>query len=85
MSEQNEKYISRIPGTFGGHRKLKIYGKMDCPSALKWIEKGCYINERVFFADEETAIVAGYRPCSICMTNEYTKWKSKSLNLIKKL
>ncbi|MDD2377222.1 MAG: Ada metal-binding domain-containing protein [Bacilli bacterium] len=84
VNEKNMKYISRVPGTYGGHRKLKIYGKMDCPSALKWIEKGYYIKERVFFTDEETALGAGYRPCSICMPNEYTKWKSKSLSLNKK-
>ena len=73
----NQIYESKIPGTYGGHKKLKIYGKMDCPSALRWIKKGYYVNERVFFLDEETAINAGYRPCSICMPQEYGEWKTK--------
>ena len=35
------------------------------------MEKWKYVKNRVFFADEETAIAAGYRPCGICMKEEY--------------
>jgi methylphosphotriester-DNA--protein-cysteine methyltransferase len=31
----------------------------------------------VFFADEATAIAAGYRPCASCMPDEYKAWKAK--------
>lgn len=75
-------YDSDQPGTFGGHKKLKIYGLLDCPSAARYIAKGQYVQNRVFFADEETAIQAGYRPCAKCMPEEYKKWKEK--NPIKK-
>ena len=68
-------YDSNTPGKFSGHKKLKIYGRLDCPSALKYIAKGQYIKNRVFFADEETAVAAGYRPCAVCMPKEYKKWK----------
>ena len=68
-------YKSNIPGQFGGHKKLKIYGKLNCPSALRYIEKGQYVKYRVFFADEETAVAAGYRPCGICMREAYIIWK----------
>ena len=44
-------------------------------SALKWISKGKYIDNRVFFEDEDNAIKAGYRPCGICMKNKYKVWK----------
>lgn len=74
----NKEYISKIPGTIGGHKKLKIYGKFDCPSALKYIEKGQYINNRVFFENVDTAIKAGYRPCGKCMKKEYKEWKEKN-------
>jgi methylphosphotriester-DNA--protein-cysteine methyltransferase len=30
----------------------------------------------VFFADENTAIAAGYRPCAVCMPEEYATWKA---------
>lgn len=33
------------------------------------------MKNRVFFRDEATAIAAGYRPCAVCMPNEYAKWK----------
>lgn len=68
-------FVSEQPGTLGGHKKLKVYGKLDCPNALRWINRGKYIKYRVFFADEETAISAGYRPCAVCMKEEYLRWK----------
>ena len=71
----NGQYLSKIPGTLGGNKKLKIYGKLDCKSALNWIQKGKYVSNRVFFEDEEIAKEAGYRPCGICMKKEYKKWK----------
>ena len=70
-----KQYLSDTPGTLGGHRKLKIYGRLDCPSALRYIAQGQYVKHRVFFADEATAIAAGYRPCGVCMPEEYKRWK----------
>lgn len=75
IGKDGKQYLSETPGTLGGHKKLKIYGRLDCPSALKYIEKGQYVKQRVFFADEETAIAAGYRPCGVCMKEQYKKWK----------
>ena len=75
LDARGEEYLSDVPGLFGGHRRLKIYGRLDCPSALRHIAKGEYVQYRVFFADEQTAIEAGYRPCAICMPEEYNKWK----------
>ena len=75
LNSKGEEYLSNIPGTIGGNKKLKIYGRLDCPSAKQWIEKGYYISNRVFFENEDTAIAAGYRPCAKCMPDEYTKWK----------
>ena len=72
-------YITTTPGQFGGHYKLKIYGRLDCPSAKRYIEKGQYVRYRVFFEDEGTAKTAGYRPCGVCMKEEYRKWKATNL------
>jgi methylphosphotriester-DNA--protein-cysteine methyltransferase len=66
---------SDVPGLFGGNRRLKLYGRLDCPSALRALPRG-YAKRRVFFADEATAIAAGYRPCAVCMPLEYRRWKS---------
>ena len=68
-------YESQIPGKLGGHRRDKIYGRLDCPGALRWIARGKYVANRVFFRDERTAIACGYRPCAVCMPIEYKKWK----------
>ena len=66
---------SEIPGTLGGNRRGKLYGRLDCPSALRAIRRGGYVQHRVFFADEATAIAAGYRPCGTCLRAEYAAWK----------
>ena len=62
-------YESETPGLFGGNGKLKIYGRLDCPSPLSTIKRfpGSYEKSRVFFADEKTALAAGYRPCGNCL------------------
>jgi methylphosphotriester-DNA--protein-cysteine methyltransferase len=64
-----------IRGTLGGHRGTKIYGRLDCPSALRAIARGGYVKYRVFFADEAAAIAA-YRPCARCMPERYRAWKA---------
>ena len=76
IGADNRPFKSETPGEFGGHRKTKVYGRMDCSAALRAIAKGGYVANRVFFADEQTAIAAGYRPCGVCMREEYKKWKS---------
>ena len=77
IGRDGKPYDSETPGTLGGHRKLKIYGRLDCPSALRYIARGQYVAHRVFFADEETAIAAGYRPCAKCMPEAYRRWKEQ--------
>ena len=69
--------LSLTPGQLGGYRKDRIYGRLDCRNALMHIAKGHYVAQRVFFLDEETAIAAGYRPCSRCMGDKYLVWKSE--------
>jgi methylphosphotriester-DNA--protein-cysteine methyltransferase len=76
IGKVGKPYLSSTPGTFGGHRKLKVYGKLDCPSALRHIANGQYVQHRVFFANEDYAVAAGYRPCGVCMKESYMKWKN---------
>ncbi len=75
QDSNDQTYLSKNPGQFGGHYKLKIYGRLDCPSAARYLAKGQYVRHRVFFENEETAIAAGYRPCGVCMKEAYLKWK----------
>ncbi|MCV7302538.1 metal-binding protein [Mycobacterium barrassiae] len=70
------RYASSRPGTIGGHRATRIYGLLDCPSARRAIDDGGYVRNRVFFADEPTAVAAGYRPCARCLPDRYREWKS---------
>jgi len=73
---RNKSYLAAEKGLFGGHKGSKIYGRLDCPSALRWIAKGHYLHQRVFFKDEATARAAGYRPCATCMPAAYKAWKA---------
>ena len=76
LGPDGREVLSAVPGTLGGHRRNRVYGRLDCPSALRWIAKGHYVRQRVFFADEATAIAAGYRPCANCLPDEYRRWKA---------
>ncbi|MFF1734776.1 hypothetical protein [Streptomyces sp. NPDC058247] len=69
-------YLSATPGTLGGHRRGRLYGRLDCTSALRAISRGHYVKHRVFFADEATAVAAGYRPCAVCLPKEYARWRA---------
>ncbi len=70
------RYTSTTAGTIGGYRKERRYGRLDCKAARRALDNGAlYAQQRVFFADEATAIAAGYRPCGVCMKAEYAAWK----------
>jgi Metal binding domain of Ada len=73
-------YPSLIPGVLGGNGKMKIYGQLNCSSANRAVAAGnTYQKHRVFFADEATAIAAGYRPCGNCMRAQYKAWRANQL------
>jgi methylphosphotriester-DNA--protein-cysteine methyltransferase len=69
---------SPTPGTLGGHRKNRVYGRLDCKAARRALGTGrSYEQQRVFFADEATAVAAGYRPCATCLPEQHAAWKAR--------
>jgi len=78
IGADGQEVLSTVPGTLGGNSRLKIYGRLDCRSAIGSLPTG-YAKRRVFFADEATARAAGYRPCGTCMRDEYRVWVEESL------
>jgi hypothetical protein len=78
LGSDGQPYRSDSPATLGGHRKARLYGRLDCPAAQRAIARGGYVNHRVFFADEATAIAAGYRPCAVCLPAQYAAWKAQA-------
>ena len=78
MGADRKIYESETPGQYGGNKKLKIYGRLDCPSALSAIRRfpGSYEKSRVFFADEKIALAAGFRPCGHCLREKYKQYKA---------
>jgi methylated-DNA-[protein]-cysteine S-methyltransferase len=77
IGADNLPFRTDVPGTLGGHRPDRIYGTLDCPGAARAIARGGYVTHRVFFADEATAIAAGYRPCARCLPAEHRTWKER--------
>ena len=77
VGPDGEPYASAVPGTLGGHRHNRIYGRLDCPAALRAIARGGYVTYRVFFLAEEHARDAGYRPCAVCLPIAYASWKAQ--------
>lgn len=52
---------SSEPGVYGGHKKGKIFGTLDCKAGIRMKKEN-----RVFFHSLEDAVLEGYRPCKIC-------------------
>jgi methylphosphotriester-DNA--protein-cysteine methyltransferase len=69
------KYASETPGALGGHARTKVYGRLDCGVGVRNARLG-HTRHRVLFADEATAIAAGYRPCGACLRDKYRAWKA---------
>ena len=61
LGRDGTAYESATAGTLGGHRRTKVYGRLDCSTALRWIAMGKYVQHRVFFADESVAVAAGHQ------------------------
>lgn len=78
IGPDGQEVLGPVPGTLGGNRRRKIYGRLDCRSAVGSLPTG-YAKHRVFFADEATAIEAGYRPCGTCMQTEYAIWVAEAM------
>ncbi|MFD0515496.1 Ada metal-binding domain-containing protein [Streptomyces aureus] len=43
---------------------------------MRAISRGHYVKHRVFFPDEATAVAAGFRPCAVCLPEEYACWRA---------
>ena len=79
LGPDGRSHESPTKGRFGGNKRGQIYGRLDCPSALRAIKRGrTYQQHRVFFADEASAIAAGFRPCARCMRDAYKMWRAAS-------
>jgi len=65
LGPDGKPFASSRPGTIGGHRGTRIFGRLDCPAALRAIARGGYLRQRVFFLNRAHARAAGYRPCGI--------------------
>jgi hypothetical protein len=77
IGRDGRSYESPHKGELGGHRGTGVYGRLDCPVALSLIARGRNRADlRVFFADEATAVAAGFRPCGACMRDAYAVWKA---------
>ena len=76
LGADGQFYESDTPGQYGGNGKAKIYGRLDCPSALSAIRRfpEVYNSTKVFFADEKTALAAGYKPCGNCLREKYREY-----------
>lgn len=85
IGRDGKPFLSPEKGKFGGNRSTKVYGRMDCPAALRALSldsRDVYIKNRVFFPDEATALAAGFRPCGTCLRERYKQWKDGQLDAL---
>ena len=78
VGRDGQTYLSATKGLLGGNRSSRIYGRLDCPAALRAIARGGYFPRRVFFASAPDAEAAGYRPCGVCLPRAYQAWKESN-------
>jgi len=76
LGADRRPYRSPTRGALGGHVRSRVYGRLDCAAARRAIARGGYVKHRVFFADEQTAVSAGFRPCAVCLPERYAQWKA---------
>ncbi len=62
--------------SFGGNKRLKIYGLLSCESGKRMKRQN-----RVFFYSETEAIISEFRPCGHCMNSQYKKWKNGLIHI----
>jgi methylphosphotriester-DNA--protein-cysteine methyltransferase len=72
-SEEVTLLIRKRQITFGGNKRLKIYGLLQCRSGKRMLRKN-----RVFFSSVDEATKLGYRPCGHCMKKEYKNRKENN-------
>lgn len=77
IGPDGKSYYSGQAGSLGGHRGSRIYGRFDCRAALRAIANGGYVAKRVFFLNEAHARAASYRPCAVCLPQDYAQWKAQ--------
>lgn len=58
----SEVVRTRKPGKYAGSKRDKIFGRLDCTSGMRLLQR----QNRVFFANWDDAIEAGFRPCLVC-------------------
>ena len=75
LGPDGKPFLGTRRGTLGGHRGSRVFGRLDCPAALRAIARGGYVLHRVFFLNRRHARAAGYRPCAVCLPMEHAKWK----------
>jgi methylphosphotriester-DNA--protein-cysteine methyltransferase len=46
---------------YAGNKKLKIFGRLRCPSGKRMKQEN-----RIFFLDEKEALLLGFRRCKRC-------------------
>ncbi|MEX6686442.1 Ada metal-binding domain-containing protein [Danxiaibacter flavus] len=70
QKKQLRKLIRQGTIQYAGYIPGKIYGRLSCSSGKRMKAKN-----RIFFSNEEEAILAGYRPCGHCLKERYKMWK----------
>jgi methylphosphotriester-DNA--protein-cysteine methyltransferase len=84
LDANRKPYQSEVPGSLGGHRIQRTYGRLTCRAANQAIARGGYVRHRVFFLNERAAKSAGFRPCAVCMSAEYGVWKATQPRKLKR-
>lgn len=77
MTDQAVKSkLRRKEITCAGHIKTKIYGRLSCGAGKRMAR-----THRVFFKNEEEALLHGLRPCGHCMGEAFRQWRVHGISV----
>lgn len=64
LGRDGQPYAAAAPGSLGGNRRLKIYGRLDCPAAKRALARpnARYAAQRVFFCRRRDGAGGGLPP-----------------------
>jgi hypothetical protein len=67
--------LSHLPEI--GYGKTASYAAVAKAAGHPKAVRAGYVKNRVFFADEQTALAAEYRPCAACLPDTHARWKAR--------
>lgn len=80
IGADGKPHVSAEKGILGGRRGTKIFGRLDCPAALRAHCPRQVRQPPSLLRRLGNSHPSRYRPCAVCMPDAYQTWKARQAN-----